>query len=224
MLADSEIREAIDQQALQIKPFQPKNLEPASYDLRAGRILLARRGIVDLSREPVVLRHGDWAEIESLEAVELPLNIAATVGVRSSLTRRGLDWFSGPQIDPGYKGRIYISVFNASVTPIDIGYGMAFATLTFYRLARDASRSYEGKFQKQLTFPEEDVERMLKMESYNVSDLITSVGLLQQTVDKLTRTSERIATDLGWVKNLLIATFIAVVVGIAAQIIGHWIR
>jgi dCTP deaminase len=224
MLTDSEIREAIDQQALQIKPFQPKNLEPASYDLRAGRILLARKGIVDLSREPVVLRHGDWAEIESLEAVELPLNIAATVGVRSSLTRRGLDWFSGPQIDPGYKGRIYISVFNASVAPIDLSYGMAFATLTFYRLARDASRSYEGKFQKQLTFPEEDVERMLKMESYSVSDLITSVGSLQQTVDKLTRTNERMATGLGWVKNLLFAIFIAIVIGVAAQIIGHWIK
>jgi dCTP deaminase len=135
-----------------------------------------------------------------------------------------LDWFSGPQIDPGYKGRIYISVFNASVAPIDVSYGMAFATLTFYRLARDASRPYEGKFQKQLTFPEEDVERMLKMESYSVSDLITSVGLLQQTVDKLTRTNERMATGLGWVKNLLFAIFIAIVIGVAAQIIGHWIK
>jgi dCTP deaminase len=224
MLTDSEIREAMEQQALQIKPFEPKRLEPASYDLRAGRVLVARRGIVDLSKEPVVLRHGDWAEIESLEMVELPLNIAATVGVRSSLTRRGLDWFSGPQIDPGYKGRIYISVFNASVAPIDVSYGMAFATLTFYRLSRDASRSYAGKFQKQMTFPEEDVERMLKTESHTFSDVATSVGLLEQTMDKLTRTSERTATDVGWVKKLLFATFIAILVGLASQIIGHWIK
>jgi dCTP deaminase len=224
MLTDSEIREAMDEHALQIKPFEPKRLEPASYDLRAGRVLVARRGIVDLSKEPVVLRHGDWAEIESLEVVELPLNIAATVGVRSSLTRRGLDWFSGPQIDPGYKGRIYISVFNASVAPMDVSYGMPFASLTFYRLSRDASRSYEGKFQKQMTFPEEDVERMLKMESYAFSDVVTSVGLIEQTMDKLTRTSERTARDPGWVKGLLFTIFIAILLGVASLIIGHWIK
>jgi dCTP deaminase len=224
MLTDSEIREALDQHVLKINPFEPKNVEPASYDVRAGRILVARRGIVDLSREAVVLRHGDWAEIESLEVVELPLNIAGTVGVRSSLTRRGLDWFSGPQIDPGYMGKIYISVFNASVAPIDITYAMPFATLTFYRLAKNASRSYDGKFQKQLTFPEEDVERMLKMESYTLSDVITSVGLLEKTVNKLTETSERMATDLGWVKKLLFAILIALMIGVGSQLISHWIK
>ena len=62
------------------------------------------------------------------------------------------------------------------------------------------------------------------MESYSVSDLVTSVGLLQQTVDKLTRTNERMATGLGWVKNLLFAIFIAIVIGVGAQIIGHWIK
>ncbi len=224
MLTDSEIREAIDQHTLKINPFEPKNVEPASYDVRAGRILVARRGIVDLSREAVVLRHGDWAEIESLEVVELPLNIAGTVGVRSSLTRRGLDWFSGPQVDPGYMGKIYISVFNASVAPIDFSYGMSFATLTLFRLAKNASRSYDGKFQKQLTFPEEDVERMLKMESYTLSDVITSVGLLEQTVNKLTKTSERMATDLGWVKKLLFAILFAIVAGLTIQVIGHWLK
>jgi hypothetical protein len=47
---------------------------------------------------------------------------------------------------------------------------------------------------------------------------------LQQTVDKLTRTNERMATGLGWVKNLLFAIFIAIVIGVGAQIIGHWIK
>lgn len=219
MLTDTEINEATDNGSLRIDPFESKNLEPASYDIRAGRILIARRGIVNLRNEPVVLRHGDWAELESLEALELPLNIAATVGVRTSLTRRGLDWFGGPQIDPGYQGRIYISVFNASSTPIDITYGMTYATLVFYRLARNSSRTYSGQYQKQMTFPEEDVERMLKMEAYTLSDVIQSVGLLEQTVNKLTRTSEQMAIDIGWVKKLLFAILIALIVGVGQQLV-----
>ncbi len=224
MLSDLEIREAIDQGVLRIDPFETKNLEPASYDLRAGRLLVARKGIVDLKRESVILRHGDWAELESLEAFELPLNIAATVGVRTSLTRRGMDWFGGPQVDPGYQGRIYISIFNASSLPFEITYGMSFATLVFHRLARNASHSYAGKFQKQMTFPEEDVERMLKMEAYTLSDVIQSVSLLEQTVNKLTKTSEQMATDLGWVKKLLFAILIALIIGIGQGVLRSLLR
>ena len=35
------------------------------------------------------------------------------------------------------------------------------------------------------------------MEAYTLSDVIQSVGLLEQTVTKLTATSERMALDLG---------------------------
>jgi len=224
MLSDVEIRELHELGKLKIKPFDSKYLEPASYDIRAGRVLVARRGIVDLAKENIVLRHGDWAEVESLEEMELPINIAATVGLRSGLTRRGLDWFGGPQIDPGYNGKIYTSVFNTSSTAIELTYAMSFATVIFYRLGKDASHPYSGKFQKQLTFPEEDVERMLKMETHTLSDVIQSVGILEDAVGKLTTTSERMATDIGWIKGLLFAILIAMVGGIAVQIMSHFLR
>ena len=224
MLADLEIRELCDSGKLQIDPFDPQYLEPASYDVRARRVLVARRGIVDLAKESVVLRHGDWAEMESMEVMELPLNLAATVGLRSGLTRRGLDWFGGPQIDPGYNGRIYISVFNASSTPVELTYAMSFATVIFYRLGKNASRAYSGKFQKQLTFPEEDVERMLKMETHTLSDVIQSVGILESTVGKLTKTSEKMATDIGWIKLLLFAILFAMIAGIAVQMLSHFLH
>jgi dCTP deaminase len=201
-----------------------KFLEPASYDIRAGRVLVSRRGIVDLSKESVVLRHGDWAEVESLEKFELPLNVAATMGLRSGLTRKGLDWFGGPQIDPGYRGKLYTSVFNTAVTPVELTFGMPFATVNFHRLGKDASHAYSGKFQEQVTFPEEDVERMLKMETHTLSDVIQSVGLLEQTVGKLTTASEKMATDLGWIKNLLLAILVAMVVSVFGNLIGRFIR
>lgn len=231
MLTDTEIREAIDNGNLRIDPLEPKNIEPASYDLRAGRALVARRGVVDLRNEAIVLRHGDWAELESLETMDLPLNLAATVGVRSSLTRRGLVWFGGPQFDPGYQGKAYISVFNASSNPIELTHGMNFATAIFYRLIKNASRSYAGRYQKQMTFPEEDVERMLKMEAYTLSDIIQSVGLLEGTVQKLTQNTDKLAkdfeiakNDLGWIKTLLIAILVALVVGVGQQLIKSLIH
>ena len=63
--------------------------------------------------------------------------------------------------------------------------------------------------------------RMLKMETHTLSDVIQSVGLLEQTVDKLTKSSEKMATNLGWVKHLLMAILVALVIGIAVSLIAH---
>ena len=214
MLADAEIRAAIASKELVIEPFDDNAVEPASYDLSVGRVLLAGRGIVDPRRDKVILRTGDWAEIETLERLELPTNIAATYGVRSSVTRRGIDWFGGPQIDPGYRGRLFVSLFNPTSQPFEVNWGEKFCTLMFHRLAVDA-HEYSGRFQGLDQFPEEDVERMVRMSAPTLADVVLSVGVLEQTVQKLTEATTTMARDIGWVKYLLGAILISLVVGIA---------
>ena len=214
MLADSEIRALIETKDIVIDPFDEENLEGASYDASVGRVLIAGRGIVNLRNERVVLRTGDWAEIESLERFELSTRVAATYGVRSSITRRGIDWFGGPQIDPGYRGRLFVSLFNPSSEPFDLIWGMPLVSLMFHRLAVDAT-PYSGRFQNLDQFPEEDVQRMLTMSAPTLADVVTSVGTLERTVEQLTRTTERMARDIRWVTWLLGAILIAMVVGLA---------
>ena len=214
MLADAEIRTAIESHEIVIEPFDDGRVEPASYDLSVGRVLLAGRGIVDPRRDKVILRTGDWAEIETLERLELPTNIAATYGVRSGITRRGIDWFGGPQIDPGYRGRLFVSLFNPTSEPFEINWGESFCTLMFHRLGVDA-HGYSGRFQGLDQFPEEDVERMLKMSAPTLADVVVSVGVLEQTVQRLTEATTTMAKDIGWVKYLLSAILISLVVGMA---------
>ncbi len=224
MLPDTEIKDLVDSGKLKIKPFEKRNLEPASYDLRVGRVLIARRGVVDLSRETALLRAGDWAEVESLESLEFPIDVGATVGVRTAITRQGLDYFSGPQVDPGYRGKIYISVFNASGRAFEFTYGMPFATLTFFKLSPPASRPYNGKYQDCFSFPEEDIQRMMTMEAVTLSDVIQSVSILEKTVEKLTTSIERMARDVAWVKNLLFAILIAMVIGLANALFQRFLK
>jgi len=220
ILSDVEIKKAIESREIEIKPFDEKNLEPASYDFKFGRVLLAGKGIVEPKKEKIVLRTGDWAEVETLESIKLSSNIAATYGIRSSITRRGIDWFGGPQIDPGYEGRIFVSLFNPTSEPFEIGYNEHFCSVIFHTLSSKASRPYSGKFQHNFSFPEEDVERMLKMKAPTLADVVTSVGILESTVEKLTTKTTEMATDIGWVKKLLFAILIAVVIGITANLLG----
>lgn len=214
MLADKEIRAAHQSGELQIEPFVDSRVQGASYDLSVGRVLVAGRGIVDPAKERVILRTGDWVEIESREKFELSTRIAATYGVRSSITRRGIDWFGGPQIDPGYKGRLFVSVFNPTTEPFEIVAGMPMFTMIFHRLNVDAEE-YSGSFQGQYQFPEEDVERMLKMSAPTLADVVMSVGVLENVVEELTRNMQGMARDVRWVTYLLGAILISLVVGLA---------
>jgi len=185
LLSDGEIREALESGQLVIENFRDDCVEPASYDCRVGRVLLPNRGVVDPSKERVLLRTGQWAEIETLEAFRLPNDIAAFIGIRSSITRRGVDYFSGLQVDPGYYGKVFIAVFNPGADPFEIGPGEPFVTLQFVRLGRPAEKPYKGAFQGLMQFPEDDVVRMTKMETRTLADVITSVGILETSTQDL---------------------------------------
>jgi len=215
MMSDVEIRESLNSKEIVIKPFSEKYLEPGSYDCRVGRVLLAGRGIVDPKKEVIILRTGDWAEIESLEEFELGLGVAGTIGIRSSVTRSGVDWFAGPQLDPGFNGRVYVSLFNPSSEPCEIKPDEPFFTVIFHKLGKSASRGYSGKYQGRKEFPEEDVQRMIKMQAPTLADVVVSVGVLERTVEKLTKATEGMAKDIGWVKYLLTGILLALVVGLA---------
>lgn len=215
MMSDVEIRDFIRSKEIVIKPFDEKCLEPASYDCCVRRVLLAGRGIVDPKKERIILRTGDWVEIESLEEFELGLGVAATIGIRSSITRKGIDWFAGPQLDPGFNGRVYVSLFNPSSESCEIKPDEPLFTMIFHKLGKPASRGYGGKYQGRKEFPEEDIQRMTKMQSPTLADVVVSVGVLESTVGKLTKATEGMAKDIGWVKYLLTGILIALVVGLA---------
>lgn len=219
MLSDADIRSLLESKDIVIDPFDTALVRPASYDCRVGRVLLAGRGVVDPHKEKVVLRTGDWAEIETLEVIELSTKVAATYGLRSSITRRGIIWFGGPQIDPGYRGKIFTSVFNPTSEPFEIEPNYPFCSLIFFNLATEAKERYSGAFQGLTSFPEEDVVRMLKLQAPTLADVVVSVGVLERAVNELTESTRKMAIDIGWVRYLLTAILFAVVVGVAVGLI-----
>jgi len=225
LMSDVEIKEAIERKDIQITPFNEALIEPASYDFRVGRALVGGVGIVDIKATPHVLKPGDWVELETIEEIALSTNVAGTLGIRSSITRKGIDGYCGPQIDPGYNGRLFFNLFNPSSESFKIAYGDKMCTITFFRLDKPASKPYAGHYQNLKSFPEEDIERMIKIDSPTIADVITSVGILERTVNnlnihiqKLNQQFNGVSRDVGWIKTLLFAILIAIIIGLAIVI------
>ena len=186
VLSKADILERIEDGSLSITPFSEGQLEPASYDLSIGRAIKAGKDETHSSADGrIIIEPNNWAMIGSKEIVTLPTTLCASYGVTSSITRAGLMYFGGPQIDPGYTGGIFVSVYNPTLEPIVLDIGQQFFTIIFHTLSSEAE-PYCGRYQNQNDFPSCDVERMLRMKTKDLSHVIRQVDVMEQTLNLLT--------------------------------------
>ena len=173
LLSDEEIAEAVKSGHLGIEPFSAGNLQGASIDLRLYReIRVAGRDqvqgmtldpetlniqdhinrytkLADISGEKTWRFEPGWFVIgQTLEWVEMPMDLAGRVEGRSRLARLGVGvHITAPKIDPGFRNRITLEMYNLGPWTIALSGGMTICTLMVERLHRPVDRGYEGMFQ-----------------------------------------------------------------------------
>ncbi len=130
-LSNREIIAAIKTSELRILP-QISRLNPAGVDLRVDRNL--------------TLRPGQQALAASIERVELSKNILGILHIRSSLAREGLI-ASLALVDPGFRGQLTVSLYNAGDRQVRLRKGERFIQLSLLRLGEPATQGYGGRYQ-----------------------------------------------------------------------------
>lgn len=161
LLSDADIKTELDTGRLTIVPHELGMIQPASIDVRLGRLFRVfethrypvvdpaadQSGTAQLVRvgddERFVLHPGEFALAATLEEVELPDNLAARLEGKSSLGRLGLlTHATAGFIDPGFHGRITLELSNVARLPILLHPGMKIGQLCFLRLTSPARRPY----------------------------------------------------------------------------------
>ena len=127
-----EIEEALRDGLLILNPFDPSSLNGAGYDLR--------------SEADIIISPGENQLAATLERVELNENHAATLHIRSSLARAGVI-ASLALVDPGFRGQLTISLYNAGSSPFMMKKGDKFVQMVIHRLGTKTRRLYQGKYQ-----------------------------------------------------------------------------
>ena len=162
ILSGKTIREMLDSKKLVIKPLGAKQIQPASVDLRiSGEMLRIRGREIVFEREQecerseggeVTIPAKTHVLIRSLEYIELPNSVAGMAKLRSSLSRVGLVLNNGGWVDPGFRGTLTLSVFNANDCQLKIAKGTRFCQLILMKLDREGE-GYAGKYsgQKKVT-------------------------------------------------------------------------
>ena len=196
VLSGNLITQAVESGELFIDPFDPVLVKGASYDLRLhSKILASPLGpnvhgeIITLSDErPVFSIHsGQMVGVLSAEILTFPLTISGRFGIRSDFARHGLLSFGGLQLDPGWKGRLYLGLLNVGPEPIPLTLSEPLFSVEFSRLEEPAG-PYEGSYQDQEDFPNDQVKHILSARTTSFAE----IPLLRQQISLLSATMEAI--------------------------------
>ncbi|MGB0723302.1 MAG: dCTP deaminase domain-containing protein [Gammaproteobacteria bacterium] len=134
-LTDRHIIEGMDTGAFTVEPFDDEALEGDTIDLCMESTLLLRRAGTPceqhLSEEQDLLIHeGDLFIARTQELINLPGFIRGRCSLKSELSQQGVIANGGAVVDPGYRGRLFLTMKHHGAAPLELSMGALFLTLT----------------------------------------------------------------------------------------------
>ncbi|MEI7435078.1 MAG: dCTP deaminase [Methanomicrobiales archaeon] len=114
-----------------ISPFSRECLQPASYDLRVAHDMVLPRGACTL--------------VPTLEWVELPVDLAATLRCRSSFGRKGVLIAAG-FVDPGFRGQLTLCLINLGAEDVAVHQNNRVVQMIIHEV-KGGNQLYEGRYQ-----------------------------------------------------------------------------
>ena len=188
ILNNRQISEAVDNGTITIDPFDEKQVQAASYDLRVGNqgATASSKKLIDIQAEGyLLLKPGDFAVAITLEKICLDAQHVGRFGLRSKYARKGLIATTGPPIDPGYEGRLIIGLTNPTPNSITLSYKDDFLMVEFHKLEEPSTKPYTGKYQGKVELRPEDIEMIVETESMSISEILTTLNSLSKNVGSL---------------------------------------
>jgi dCTP deaminase len=131
ILSATETLRRLQSGDLVIEPYERASQQPASYDLRVS--------------EDTALSAGRCTLVHSIERVELPADLAATLRCRSSYARRGI-LLGGGFVDPGFRGQLTLCLANVGTEEVPLTRGDRVVQMILQEVL-NGDRLYEGRYQ-----------------------------------------------------------------------------
>jgi deoxycytidine triphosphate deaminase len=119
--------------------YEPKNLRPAAYTLTIGDDYIDSDGIerqLSKREQSIVFRKNSIIFVSTKEKLELPHYIIARFNLRVDWVYNGILLGTGPQVDPGFSGKLSCPLYNLTNTDIIIKRGELFATIDFEKTTK----------------------------------------------------------------------------------------
>lgn len=149
-LVDADIIRFANSGRLIVESFDPSRVKQACYELRAGDVFYETGSGREDTRVAVavdgtyILRPQSYVTVITMESLDLPGNVLARVLTKGQLFSVGLLPVN-TYADPGFRGRLGITLCNVSRRYLKISPGQPIAKLEFTVLPKAVERPYYGQ-------------------------------------------------------------------------------
>ena len=142
-----------------IDPFDTRRVDCASYQLSIGSEVYVSPSDQTAEPDAVTVRKlgdedwfcippGQFAFLLTEEVVTVPDDAIAFISIRAKTKFRGLVNVSGFHVDPGFRGQLTFSVFNAGPVPVHLQRGQEIFLIWYASLDRSTTFKKCGTIRK----------------------------------------------------------------------------
>lgn len=167
--------------------------------------------ILDDKKPQFIIPKGQFALLLTSEIVKVPDNALAFISFKAKYKFKGLINVSGFHVDPGWKGRLTFSVYNAGPTDIVMEKGRPFALIWYADLDRTSTAPY--------TKPH-DAKEVVHLDSDKISDMtgeVFSPFKLKKEIDDLKK-------ELLTLESKIITRYSTVIFTVFIALVGYALK
>ncbi len=109
-----------------IMPFEQGRVVCGAYELSLGDEIFRtdskdrKKETLTQPKEQITINPGQFALLLSHESVSIPQDKIAFISIKAGIKLKGLVNVSGFHVDPGFKGKLVFSVYNAGSGPVSL--------------------------------------------------------------------------------------------------------
>lgn len=171
-----------------ITPCDLSKIEQSSYTLRIGSEIYVtkdrhnsnsqhtKRSLSE--NQAFVIPSGQFAFLLTKECVEVPKDAIAFISMKASFKYKGLINISGFHVDPGFKGKLLFSVYNAGPSPIHLKHNEPFFLIWYASLDKDDSKPRDKEGFSEI--PIKVLNEISTDEVYSIHALVTKISEVEK--------------------------------------------
>lgn len=146
MLPRQEIIRRIEKEKLIDNADVNKSIGPASYELRAGTYLHNNEVHPLADGDAIAIAPNSFVLLGTFEKLNLPLDLAGLLFLKSSFGRQGILPWSQGFVDPEFKGNITIAIQNMTPNLLPISALQPVCHIVFFELTAATDAGYIGPY------------------------------------------------------------------------------
>jgi dCTP deaminase len=205
-----------------INPFLPDNVDCAAYTLTIGHEIYVSPSVeTDDPKSKTIYRlndgeafaipPGQFAFLLTEEIVEVPSYALAFISIKAKIKFRGLVNVSGFHVDPGFKGPLIFSVFNAGPATIHLKQGQPCFLIWYANLDCESKLVKGGSISSIQNGIDPQLINNISGELQSFESLSKKIKEVEKKLDERMQKLERDHAVVQWGIRLVIGIIVGII-------------